>query len=76
MTAAGALVHMPAENRRAADLDGAHDPPLCQTHGVAMSLSISRAMDTKNIGDFERRPAHKPLPSREALLRIGLAPYS
>jgi hypothetical protein len=69
MPAAVALVHVPAENRRAADLDGAHDPPLRRAHGVAMSLLIGWAMNAKNVGDFERRPAHRPLPSRQAGLR-------
>ena len=69
MPAAVALVHVPAENRRAADFDGAHDPPLCGAHGVAMSLSIGRAMNAKNVGDFKRRPAHRPLPSRQARFR-------
>ena len=36
MAAAVAPVHMPAENRPAADLDGAHDPALCPAHGVTV----------------------------------------
>jgi hypothetical protein len=69
MAAAVALVHMPAENRRAAKLDGTHDPPLCGAHGVAMSFAVGRTMETKDVGDLKRRPAHRPLPSYQPRFR-------
>ena len=74
VAAAVALVHMTAENRRAADLDGAHDLPLCRAHGVAMNLSIRRATNTKDVGNLEPSPTHRPLPSREAGFRSELDP--
>jgi len=69
VAAAVALVHVPAKNGRAADLDGAHDPPLCGAHGMAMSLSIGRAMNAKNVGNLQRRLAHRPLPCCQARFR-------
>ena len=39
------------------------------THGIAMSLSIGRAVETKYVGNLERRPAHRPLPPRQARFR-------
>jgi hypothetical protein len=65
MSAVVTLVHMPTESRRAAGLDGAHDPPLRAAHAIAMSVAVRRTMQTKVIGNLKRRLAHRSLPSRQ-----------
>jgi hypothetical protein len=62
--ALAALFDVPAQDRRAAGLDGAHDAERLQRH--RMSLPVAWAVTSKDIGQLESRPLHG------RLLSLGL----
>jgi len=53
-----AAVHVPAQGGGAAQLDGAHRPPLFDGHRGTVYLPIALAVFTKDIGHFQRRLVH------------------
>lgn len=58
MAAVVALIDVAAEHGRSAHLDRMHDLSLFGVHSVGMTLPISRTMQAKNVGNFQRRPVH------------------
>jgi hypothetical protein len=59
MAAVVALIEVAAERGGAAHLDGMHDLSLFGVHAVGMKIPISRTMQTKDVGYFQRRPGHE-----------------
>jgi len=52
LTTVIALIYMPPQLNRSANLDGSHDPQLTKGHLQTMKFPIGRPKLPKNIGDL------------------------